>query len=49
MPYCWEIYNKSNCSSCELYQNFQSGKLNLQSSKDIVIIADDWQLPLKTK
>lgn len=40
MKYCWEIFNKSECETCEYFCKFSAGTLNIESVKDIVIIDD---------
>ena len=41
MTYCWEVYNNSKCETCKHFIAFQSGALNLDEVKDIVVVDDD--------
>ena len=41
MSYCWEVYQKSECTQCSFFKTFQSGNYNLDAIKDIIIVSPE--------
>ena len=38
MRYCWEVFEKSECGTCEYFRKFSEGQLDLEKVKEIVLI-----------
>jgi hypothetical protein len=41
MSYCWDVYQKSECTQCSFYKAFQSGNYNLDAIKDIILVSPE--------
>jgi len=41
MAFCWEVYQKSECDSCQFFTSYQSGNYDLNKIKDIIIVDDE--------
>ncbi len=39
--YCWDVYKKSECETCQYFVAFQAGTANLDAIKDIVLIDNE--------
>ena len=41
MAFCWEVYQKSGCDSCQFFTSYHSGNYDLKKIKDIIIVDDE--------
>lgn len=38
--FCWETYPSSGCDTCQYYQAFKAGTLDIKKVKEIVLVDD---------
>ncbi|RCK79560.1 MAG: hypothetical protein OZSIB_4314 [Candidatus Ozemobacter sibiricus] len=39
--FCWDVYNKSECETCQYFVSLQAGTAKLDTLKDIVLVDEE--------